>query len=173
MYAECVAGEIGLDGGCRVRWPKHATGVYDRWTAGGLSAAGSQTQPLEIKDLSTAGDDGNTSPGQNDDAEALNWQALTPFKVSMKHQVAIAQAQLELAIEYGINVSFHSVSAPGTCPPTAPLIRSLDLTDVVQVLQYPCSPPCGISTGLDSQTQSTWISTLPAAGHPSFGPKQR
>jgi hypothetical protein len=117
MDAECVVGEIGLDGGCRVRWPKRAKGVYDRWTAGDLSATGSQAKLLEVTDLPIAGDDGNTSPGHNDETEALNWQALTPFKVSMKHQVAIAQAQLELAIEFGINVSFHSVSAPGTCPP--------------------------------------------------------
>jgi hypothetical protein len=90
--------------------------VYDRWTAGDLSATGSQVQPLETTYLPAAGDDGNTSSSQNNDAEEVNWQALTPFKVSMKHQVAIAQAQLQLAIEFGINVSFHSVSAPGTCP---------------------------------------------------------
>lgn len=39
---------------------------------------------------------------------------LTPFKCSIKHQVALARAQLDIAVELGVNVSFHCVAAPGT-----------------------------------------------------------
>jgi Tat protein secretion system quality control protein TatD with DNase activity len=38
---------------------------------------------------------------------------LTPFKVSMAHQRAIVEAQMEIAVELGVNVSFHSVAAAG------------------------------------------------------------
>lgn len=43
------------------------------------------------------------------------WKRLTPFKVSMSHQRAILDAQLEVAVEMGVNVSFHSVAAAGEC----------------------------------------------------------
>lgn len=42
-----------------------------------------------------------------------DWKRLTPFKVPMSHQRAILDAQLEVAIELGVNVSFHSVAAAG------------------------------------------------------------
>jgi len=41
------------------------------------------------------------------------WNRLTPFKVSMAHQKAIAQAQMEVAVKNEVNISFHSVAAPG------------------------------------------------------------
>jgi Tat protein secretion system quality control protein TatD with DNase activity len=42
-----------------------------------------------------------------------DWNRLTPFKVSMAHQKAIVEAQLEVAIDLGVSVSLHSVAAPG------------------------------------------------------------
>jgi Tat protein secretion system quality control protein TatD with DNase activity len=84
-----MLGEIGLDGGARLRWPKSARHLY------------------EEKYPQTAVEDGE---GEGGDEE---WNRLTPFKVSMHHQKAIVEAQLEVAIELRVNVSFHSVAAPG------------------------------------------------------------
>ncbi|CAD6589256.1 MAG: hypothetical protein TREMPRED_005307 [Tremellales sp. Tagirdzhanova-0007] len=53
----------------------------------------------------TAGDEGG--------ATELEWKRLTPFKTSMAHQRMLVEKQLEVAIEFGVNVSFHSVAAPG------------------------------------------------------------
>lgn len=36
---------------------------------------------------------------------------LTPFTIPMKHQLAILEAQIDLAVELGRNVSFHSVKS--------------------------------------------------------------
>lgn len=49
-----------------------------------------------------------------EEEEEEKWKRLTPFKVTLSHQKAIVEAQLEVAIELGVNVSFHSVAAPGT-----------------------------------------------------------
>jgi hypothetical protein len=53
----------------------------------------------------------------NEEEQEEDWNRLTPFKVSMAHQKAIAQAQLEVAVDLGVNVSFHSVAAPGESSP--------------------------------------------------------
>jgi len=37
---------------------------------------------------------------------------LTPFTIPMEHQLAILEAQLTVAVEFGRNVSFHSVKSP-------------------------------------------------------------
>ena len=83
-----MLGEVGLDGGARMRWPKSARHLYE--------------EKYPIHDKEEAGDD--------------EWNRLTPFKVSTEHQKAIVEAQLELAIELGVNVSFHSVAASGQSP---------------------------------------------------------
>jgi Tat protein secretion system quality control protein TatD with DNase activity len=79
-----LLGEIGLDGGARMRWPPSARHLYE------------EKYPTE------------------DDGE--EWNRLTPFKVSMAHQRAIAEAQMGVAVESGVNISFHSVAAPGMSP---------------------------------------------------------
>jgi Tat protein secretion system quality control protein TatD with DNase activity len=87
--AECrltMLGEVGLDGGARMRWPPSARHLYE------------EKYP--------------TSEAEGD------WNRLTPFKVSMEHQRAIVEAQIGVAVEQGVNVSFHSVAAPGTYPRT-------------------------------------------------------
>lgn len=49
--------------------------------------------------------------------ENTNW--LSPLQVPMEHQIAVLEAQLDLAVELGVNVSLHSVNCPG---PTRTLI---------------------------------------------------
>lgn len=79
-----MLGEVGLDGGARMKWPRSARHLYEE-----------------------------KYPTSEDEGE---WNRLTPFKVSMEHQRAIVEAQLGVAVEQGVNVSFHSVAAPGTYP---------------------------------------------------------
>ena len=85
-----MVGEIGLDGGARLRWPISARYLY---------------QEKVVDPGGTAGDEGG--------ATELEWKRLTPFKTSMAHQRMLVEKQLEVAIEFGVNVSFHSVAAPG------------------------------------------------------------
>jgi len=78
-----MLGEIGLDGGARMRWPPGARHLYEeKYPPSGL--------------------------------EEEEWNRLTPFKVSMTHQRGIAEAQMGVAVEQGVSISFHSVAAPGT-----------------------------------------------------------
>lgn len=81
-----------------MRWPRSARHLYE------------EKHPID--------------PNEEDDRE---WTRLTPFKVSMEHQKAIVEAQLEVAIEMGVNVSFHSVSAAGTSmiPPSGTRLTQL------------------------------------------------
>jgi len=77
-----MLGEIGLDGGARMRWPPAARHLYEeKYPTSGL--------------------------------EEEEWNRLTPFKVSMTHQRGIAEAQMGVAVEQGVSISFHSVAAPG------------------------------------------------------------
>lgn len=85
-----MLGEIGLDGQARMRWPTHpeARKLYEEY----LGERGKQDVPEE---------------------EGEGWKRLTPFKTDMKHQRRIVEMQMEVAVELGVNVSFHSVAAPG------------------------------------------------------------
>jgi Tat protein secretion system quality control protein TatD with DNase activity len=87
-----MLGEIGLDAQARMRWPEHA----------------------EAKKLYA---DHLTERGKKDDPEDVNdqgeWKRLTPFKTDMKHQRRIVELQMEVAVDLGVNVSFHCVAAPG------------------------------------------------------------
>jgi hypothetical protein len=85
-----MLGEVGLDGGARVQWPVGARDLY--------------TQKY-----------GTDAPGDGEEKRDENgvWKRLTPFKTSMAHQRAILEKQLEIAVQCGVNVSFHSVAAAG------------------------------------------------------------
>ncbi len=91
-----MVGEVGLDGGARMRWPVEARDLYPEKVHRG-----------EMEDWKQGDGDGDEE----------EWKRLTPFKVSMAYQRQIVEMQLEVAIELGVNVSFHSVAAPGTSPP--------------------------------------------------------
>lgn len=97
-----MLGEVGLDGGARMRWPQTARHLYE------------EKHPGPIAD-DTVVEEGHEG-----------WTRLTPFKVSMQHQKAIVELQLEVAIELGVNVSFHSVAAAGE--PAPPLTISISIS---------------------------------------------
>jgi Tat protein secretion system quality control protein TatD with DNase activity len=87
-----MLGEIGLDSQARMRWPTDpaARDLYAAY----LGEKGKEMDPYE-----------ETKDGE--------WKRLTPFKTDMKHQRRIVEMQMEVAVELGVNVSFHCVAAPG------------------------------------------------------------
>lgn len=40
-------------------------------------------------------------------------RGLSPFTIPLNHQIAILEAQVDLAVEFGCNISVHSVKAQG------------------------------------------------------------
>lgn len=96
-----MLGEVGLDGGARMRWPNQARHMYPE-----QSRVSSET---DISVREPAEDSGE----KEDEEEDMEWKRLTPFKVSMNHQKEILRMQIEIAIELGVNVSLHSVQAAG------------------------------------------------------------
>jgi len=91
-----MVGEVGLDGSARMRWPVEARYLFKD----NIPHSGKTGRKEEEEE-------GVEGEGEED------WKRLTPFKISMTHQIAIMEKQLELAIELGVNVSFHSVAAAG------------------------------------------------------------
>lgn len=87
-----MLGEVGLDASARLRWPVEARGIWEEMYGKGR------------KELEPA-------PGEGEE-----WKRLTPFKVPIAHQRAVLEAQMEIAIELGVNISFHSVACAGTSP---------------------------------------------------------
>ncbi|ODN78304.1 hypothetical protein L202_03948 [Cryptococcus amylolentus CBS 6039] len=79
-----MLGEVGLDGSARMRWPVGAKHLHP---------------------------DYQDPKGEGEEEE--EWRRLTPFKVPLPHQRAILQAQIDIAIELGVNVSLHSVACSG------------------------------------------------------------
>lgn len=100
-----MLGEVGLDGQARLRWPSKARHVHDQMYPSRESDRPTIYAPESQKELCN---DMASSPAAEDE-----WSKLTPFKTSMNHQRAVLEAQLEIAIKLGVNVSFHSVASPG------------------------------------------------------------
>ncbi|EAL20647.1 hypothetical protein CNBE0130 [Cryptococcus deneoformans B-3501A] len=93
-----MLGEVGLDASARLRWPVEARGIWEEMYGKGR------------KELEPA-------PGEGEE-----WKRLTPFKVPIAHQRAVLEAQMEIAIELGVNISFHSVACAG---PTMDVLNSM------------------------------------------------
>lgn len=94
-----MLGEVGLDASARLRWPIEARDVWEE---------------LYGKREANSREDGDNGSDE--------WKRLTPFKVPIAHQRAILEAQMEIAIELGVNISFHSVACAG---PTMDVLRSM------------------------------------------------
>ncbi|KAK8849400.1 hypothetical protein IAR55_004732 [Kwoniella newhampshirensis] len=97
-----MLGEVGLDGSARMRWPRKAKHLHPDH----------RDNEQQISTSSEDKGDGaqEEEEGKEDQEE---WKRLTPFKVPMSHQRAILEAQMEIAIDLGVNVSLHSVSCAG------------------------------------------------------------
>jgi Tat protein secretion system quality control protein TatD with DNase activity len=78
---------------------------------------------------------------------------LTPFFVPVEHQQAILEAQLDVAIDFGVNVSFHSVKAPAQT--LTVLRRMLERRgaqfDAISIDMHSCA--LSVSTWKDIQVQ--------------------
>lgn len=94
-----MLGEVGLDASARLRWPVEARDVWEEMYGKAKN---------------------KTREGEENGSE--EWKRLTPFKVPIAHQRAILEAQMEIAIELGVNISFHSVASAG---PTMDVLRSM------------------------------------------------
>ncbi|KIR73986.1 hypothetical protein I310_02664 [Cryptococcus deuterogattii CA1014] len=94
-----MLGEVGLDASARLRWPTEARHVWEEMYGKG---------------------EANSREGEENGSE--EWKRLTPFKVPISHQRAVLEAQMEIAIELGVNISFHSVACAG---PTMDVLRSM------------------------------------------------
>jgi hypothetical protein len=101
-----MLGEVGLDGGARVRWPTSARHLYAEKYGTDAEGGGEG----EGEDAAGKGD----GPRVKVDLQG-EWKRLTPFKTNMAHQREIVQRQMEIAVECGVMVSFHSVAAAGEC----------------------------------------------------------
>ncbi|GFZ50248.1 hypothetical protein JCM24511_08004 [Saitozyma sp. JCM 24511] len=107
-----MLGEVGLDGGARVRWPTAARHLYTEKY--GTDAEGGADPDAD--DGGAGGNDDGAGAGVRPRVkvdEQGEWKRLTPFKTSMAHQREIAKRQMEIAVECAVNVSFHSVAAAG------------------------------------------------------------
>lgn len=97
-----MVGEIGLDAQARMRWP----------VAPAARALHKEYIRSKGKGREQEQDDGGAAADREED-DGEEWKRLTPFKTDMKHQRRIVEMQMELAVEFGVNVSFHCVAAPG------------------------------------------------------------
>ena len=104
-----MLGEVGLDGQARLRWPVGAKHIYDQMLPGKQS----DESTVHAQESNKSGKDGSWNDRASGTAAEGDWSRLTPFKTSLQHQRAILEAQLEIAVKLGINVSFHSVASPG------------------------------------------------------------
>lgn len=118
-----MLGEVGLDASARLRWPIEARDVWEE---------------LYGKREANSREDGDNGSDE--------WKRLTPFKVPIAHQRAILEAQMEIAIELGVNISFHSVACAGTSINSPPSPTSFNI--------YLYRPDDGRLTQYENQTRS-------------------
>ncbi|WRT69383.1 uncharacterized protein IL334_006367 [Kwoniella shivajii] len=110
-----MLGEVGLDGSARMRWPKKAKHLHPDYKD--QHQHQDQNSGANVKSLVDDGKEGGHEQKEAEEEEEgegeEEWKRLTPFKVPMSHQREILDEQMEIAIELGVNISFHSVSCAG------------------------------------------------------------
>jgi Tat protein secretion system quality control protein TatD with DNase activity len=99
-----MIGEVGLDRSFRVPYPRNTP----------------QDQPpsdLDNTDPIRKAEDEIATAGADEMAQKqalpVPRKTLTPFTTSTAHQLRVLEMQVELAVEFGINISLHSVKAQG------------------------------------------------------------
>lgn len=99
-----MIGEVGLDRSFRVPYPRTIT-----QSQGPSELDGADPITEAENAIATAGEDEMAQK----QAFAIPRKTLTPFTTSTAHQLRILEMQVELAVEFGINISLHSVKAQG------------------------------------------------------------
>ncbi|WVR08340.1 hypothetical protein IAU60_005393 [Kwoniella sp. DSM 27419] len=111
-----MLGEVGLDGSARLRWPKAARHLHPdhhKRDDASKDTVEQTDQPVKAGSSAAARDTTNNGGDADNGNEEDEWKRLTPFKVPMKHQRAILDLQMDLAVELGVNISLHSVACAG------------------------------------------------------------
>jgi hypothetical protein len=143
-----MLGEVGLDGGARVRWPWKGRGLHPDFACLLVAENLEEEEEEEVKGeeeglvITEVDEDGAKKRGSEEKQEDEsrkegNWNRLTPFKVSMIHQKEIVLAQLEIAVDLGVNVSFHSVAAAGESTSNSAPVLDLSATNMLNALTRP------------------------------------
>jgi len=116
-----MLGEVGLDGGARVRWPWEGRGLHPDFACllvkedlkEGENEENEEDEEMVVMQVDEMGQNVENGVDEDEERKEGNWNRLTPFKVSISHQKQIVLAQMEIAVELGVNISFHSVAAAG------------------------------------------------------------
>ncbi|TYJ56866.1 hypothetical protein B9479_002477 [Cryptococcus floricola] len=115
-----MVGEVGLDGSARMRWPGEAKHLHpdhqdhpshDKREKREDETPSCCSPPSRSASLRPKNE--QEGKEEEEEEEEEEWRRLTPFKVPLPHQRAILLAQIDIAIELGVNVSLHSVACSG------------------------------------------------------------
>jgi len=94
---------------------------------------------------------------------------LTPFTIPFDHQVSILEAQINLAVEMGRNISFHSVKCPAGTQQVLAKMKVLhgDLWNKISVDMHSCGLSAQVWTDIQKKYPNLFLSLSTVINHKS------